>query len=292
MKQKTLKLLLIQFLFWGIFTTQVKAVDNCGDVVDSASECSCAANGNAVDTLVQDSSYCCGYYGNGNCKVFEDENEYGCGEYSNSPTVPDGASCNCDGAQWESFDQWSFIWKDRAVCCGWVQDNDVVDQCLRANPSETTALCGETYAPGTKECVCGAGAGRDIPMDDGSYCCGWKRDGKCENTDVAINDIEVTDDTLNELNPISVGGGDGDLSTPGGIISKALGGFIFPIAGIILFIQLLLGGFQMLTGATNSKSLDEGKQKITAAIMGFILLFAAYWIAQLLELIFGIRILS
>lgn len=48
----------------------------------------------------------------------------------------------------------------------------------------------------------------------------------------------------------------------------------------------------MLAGANNSKSLEEGKQRITAAIIGFILLFAAYWIAQLLEIIFGIRILS
>jgi hypothetical protein len=47
----------------------------------------------------------------------------------------------------------------------------------------------------------------------------------------------------------------------------------------------------MLTGAA-SKGVDEGKQKITAAVIGFIILFAAYWIMQLLELIFGIRILS
>jgi hypothetical protein len=33
---------------------------------------------------------------------------------------------------------------------------------------------------------------------------------------------------------------------------------------------MLLGGFQMLSGANNSKSLDEGKQKITSAIIGFI----------------------
>ncbi len=186
--------------------------------------------------------------------------EYGCGETNGSATVPDGAICNCPGAQWESYEQWDIIWTNRGICCGWVQQGDSWDSCLTANPSETTAFCGETYAAGAKDCIFG-------------------------NT-------TVSEQTLGNLNPISVGGGDADLTTPGGIISKALGSFVFPIAGIILFMVLLLGGFQMLAGANNSKSLDEGKQRITAAIMGFILLFAAYWIAQLLELIFGIRILS
>jgi hypothetical protein len=48
----------------------------------------------------------------------------------------------------------------------------------------------------------------------------------------------------------------------------------------------------MLTGATNSSSLEEGKKMISTAIVGFIILFAAYWIAQLLEIIFGVNILG
>jgi hypothetical protein len=36
--------------------------------------------------------------------------------------------------------------------------------------------------------------------------------------------------------------------------------------------------------AGNSKSTSEGGQKITSALIGFVLIFAAYWIAQLLEL--------
>lgn len=126
-------------------------------------------------------------------------------------------------------------------------------------------------------------------MGGGQTCCGFLRDGVCNSSE---SGIEVTDELLDQLNPIKIAGGSNDLSTPGGIISRALTGFVFPIAGLILFIQLLLGGFQMLTGAANSKSIDEGKGKITAATIGFIILFAAYWIAQLLELIFGIRILS
>ena len=56
--------------------------------------------------------------------------------------------------------------------------------------------------------------------------------------------------------------------------------------------MLVFGGFQMLMGAANSKSLEEGKQRVTSAILGFIILFASYWIIQLIELIFHLNILG
>ncbi len=225
--------------------------------------------------------------------------DYGCGDHLGNSTVPDGASCNCAGAQWEGYNNGTVLLfipiTNRDVCCGWVKDNSYwsgnSDQCLSANPTAASAFCGDTYSGTSKECICGGGGGM-ADMGGGKTCCGWLLNGSCSSTDTGVNDVEVSGEMLNSLNPLASAGGDTSLSTPGAIISKALGSFVFPIAGIILFVVLLLGGFQMLTGATNSKSLDEGKQRITAAIMGFLLLFAAYWIAQLLELIFGIRILS
>lgn len=81
------------------------------------------------------------------------------------------------------------------------------------------------------------------------------------------------------------------FSTPGGIISEALT-FLFPAAGLILFVMIVWGGFEMLSGAASAKSKDAGRQRITAAVIGFVLLFSAYWIAQILEAIFGISILK
>lgn len=102
----------------------------------------------------------------------------------------------------------------------------------------------------------------------------------------------VNSATLDALNPFEIGESEKKdrLSTPGGIISELLS-YAFPIAGFILFLMLVFGGFKMLTGATNSKSIEEGKQMITSAIFGFILLFASYWIIQLIQLIFNINIL-
>lgn len=294
--------LIVQIILSLYLTSQAQAY-SCGQTFpvmsgdSDAGLCQCASSGNqsafmsyiaaggpGIPSVAQ---YCCGFNVNGDCKANNDPLTYTCGESSSEASVPTGAACNCDGGGWEGYFEG---WWNRGVCCGWVKD----DQCLSANPEEideSVAVCGQSYQAGTKSCICGGGGGEG-GMDDGSICCGWVINGKCSSTDVAISDTEVTGETLSGLNPLSIGGSSLDLSTPGKIISRALGSFIFPIAGIILFVVLVLGGFQMLTGAASSKGMEEGKQKITSAILGFIILFAAYWIAQLLELIFGIGILS
>lgn len=102
-----------------------------------------------------------------------------------------------------------------------------------------------------------------------------------------------TAETFNLLNPFILSGSaqSQQLSTPGGIISRILQ-FSFPLAGLILFVMLVWGGAEVTMGSLNKKSVDAGKQRITAAVIGFILLFSSYWIAQILELIFGIVILG
>lgn len=102
----------------------------------------------------------------------------------------------------------------------------------------------------------------------------------------------VTKDVLDGFDPLKTQGSAqaAALSTPGGIISRALS-FAFPIAGMILFVMIVVGGLEILAGATNSKSLQSGQQRVTMAILGFMVLFASYWITQILELIFGIAIL-
>jgi hypothetical protein len=108
---------------------------------------------------------------------------------------------------------------------------------------------------------------------------------------------------LEDVNPLNLGGSQNaisgqsasavkaDLSTPGALISRVLT-FAFPIAGIILFVMILWGGFEMISGATESKSMEAGKQRITAAVVGFLLLFAAYWMTQLVQIVFNVSILG
>lgn len=294
MKMKKINLAIIFILiFFVSVRSEVLALDTCGQIILNTDSCDCPTNNNQ-ESASRPGTKCCGWMkDNSNCSTYQNSKEYGCGEKITTASVPSGATCNCAGGQWTAYWQWKGV--NRGVCCGFVQEGDWGDQCLRAPLSEINAGCGEVYDTGSKECVCGVGSGNH-PMSGGKSCCGWMLNGECSPYDTAINSVGADAQTLNALNPLTAGGagggGDTSLTTPGAIISKALSSFIFPIAGIILFVVMLLGGFQILTGATNSKGLEEGKQKITSAIIGFILLFAAYWIAQLLELIFGIRILS
>jgi hypothetical protein len=99
----------------------------------------------------------------------------------------------------------------------------------------------------------------------------------------------ATFDSLNPLKTESSPHAD-QLSTPGGVVSRALE-FILPMAGLILFVMLVWGGFEILASSATSKSVENGKKRITAALVGFLLLFSSYWIAQILQELFGIRIL-
>jgi len=63
---------------------------------------------------------------------------------------------------------------------------------------------------------------------------------------------------------------------------------VIVIGGLLLLVMLFMGGFTMLTNAQNPQGQEKGKQQITWAIVGFLLLFSAYWIVQILEIVFGI----
>ncbi len=100
---------------------------------------------------------------------------------------------------------------------------------------------------------------------------------------------------FNALNPLSISnfgtaGVSDQLNTPAGIINRILV-FAFPLAGLILFVMLLWAGFEIVSGATNKKSLDAGRERATAALLGFLLLFVSYWLIQIIEIIFGAKIL-
>jgi len=58
--------------------------------------------------------------------------------------------------------------------------------------------------------------------------------------------------------------------------------YVFGIAGFLILIFIILGGFQILTSQNDPKALAAGQQKITYAIVGFIVAFSAFWIVQLL----------
>ena len=75
-------------------------------------------------------------------------------------------------------------------------------------------------------------------------------------------------------------------------ILSALLPYIFTLAGLVLFIMLIMGGFGMLTSAGSPDKMKAAQGKITSAIIGFVIIFIAYWLMRILEIIFGLNLLG
>ena len=68
----------------------------------------------------------------------------------------------------------------------------------------------------------------------------------------------------------------------------------FAIASIIIVFLLISGGIGIISGAgsENPEAVKKGQQAVTSAIIGFIIVFVAYWIIRILELITGVNFVT
>lgn len=65
------------------------------------------------------------------------------------------------------------------------------------------------------------------------------------------------------------------------------------VAGIICLVLLILGGFGFIVSAGgDAKAKEKGKNMITSALTGLILIIAAYWIIEIIQIILGVNILN
>lgn len=89
---------------------------------------------------------------------------------------------------------------------------------------------------------------------------------------------------------------DGPLNKPGAsqqfnsladIVNNAIP-MLFGIAGIILLVYILWGGFDFLTSMGDPKKAESGKNKITTAIIGFVIIFVSFWIVQIIRALLNI----
>ena len=78
-----------------------------------------------------------------------------------------------------------------------------------------------------------------------------------------------------------------DGKTIGDILSRLLE-YVFPLSGILLFFFLVSAGFDLMTAAGDPKKTEAAKEKLTSAIVGFIIVFTAFWIYQIVKYILGI----
>lgn len=65
--------------------------------------------------------------------------------------------------------------------------------------------------------------------------------------------------------------------------------FVYPFAGILLFIYLAWGGYNYLLSGGNPEKVKTGQGKITSAFIGFVLLFLTYVLVQIIVRVFGLQ---
>jgi len=94
--------------------------------------------------------------------------------------------------------------------------------------------------------------------------------------------------------PSSVGTGVIDLKsgtlTVGDIFSALLP-YVYVIAGLILLFMLIMGGLGLMTAAGDPKKVEASQGRITAALIGFLIVFISYFVVQLVEIMLNIQIL-
>ncbi|OGJ15310.1 hypothetical protein A2585_03185 [Candidatus Nomurabacteria bacterium RIFOXYD1_FULL_39_12] len=99
-----------------------------------------------------------------------------------------------------------------------------------------------------------------------------------------------------DIGNVFLGSSNANLSNLSGIglyVSAIITGSI-SIAGIIFLFLLVGSGIAMISGAgkNDPQSVQKGKQTATSALIGFVVVFMAYWIVKLIELITGLNLIS
>jgi hypothetical protein len=64
------------------------------------------------------------------------------------------------------------------------------------------------------------------------------------------------------------------------------------LAGVIAFIFIIIGGFGIITGGGDPKKLGQGRQTLTMAVIGFLVVVFSLWFIQAIKYFIGFDPLS
>ncbi len=76
--------------------------------------------------------------------------------------------------------------------------------------------------------------------------------------------------------------------TPADLVNILLNNLLI-VGGVILFITIIMAGYQFIQSGTQGK--DNAREILRVALIGFIMMFSAYWIARIFGVITGIDVI-
>lgn len=78
--------------------------------------------------------------------------------------------------------------------------------------------------------------------------------------------------------------------TLGSVVSAVLP-YVYVIAGLSMLLMIIAGGITLMTAGGDPAKSKEGYGKVSAGIIGFIIIFVAYFVAQIVQVVFGVKFL-
>jgi hypothetical protein len=80
----------------------------------------------------------------------------------------------------------------------------------------------------------------------------------------------------------------GRFDTPASMVNLLVR-VIFVGVGLILLAMIVVSGLSMIAGG-KSENMEKAKSTMTSAVIGFLVIFAAYWILQIIQIFTGANI--
>ena len=65
---------------------------------------------------------------------------------------------------------------------------------------------------------------------------------------------------------------------------------LYVLTGIVLLFFLIAGGIGMILNAGNAEKQKQSSQTLSSAVIGYLIMFAAYWLVRIVEIVFGVEI--
>lgn len=135
---------------------------------------------------------------------------------------------------------------------------------------------------------------------------GWKAKCRYLRAGDGFRCVEFRADQVTEPNAPICSSAPQPPVTPGGDIESRLGwpfgnlGSLITTflqvatlaAGLLLLVYLILGGIKYITSSGDEKQITSAKGMITSAVVGLVIITAAYAITAIIEKVFGIRIIG
>lgn len=63
---------------------------------------------------------------------------------------------------------------------------------------------------------------------------------------------------------------------------------MYPIAGVILFFMIVIGGFKWMSSQGEPDKLDSARKYMTNGVVGFVLLALSFFLVRLIAFVFGL----